>query len=112
MINTKNILHVFPSLTVPTKPVENVTASRVDSGRVSISWIPLSLVEARGFPQYTVSYMSASGVMESVNTSKSSVIIYGLSQHKAYTFTIRVSTENGTGKTTAQGQFDLFVYGS
>ena len=95
---------------VPTKPVENVVASRVDSERVNISWTPLSYVEARGFPLYNVSYMSCGDQVGSVNTKESSVIIRGLSSHSTYTFTIRVSTGNGTGEATAPGQFHLFVY--
>ena len=97
--------------TVPTKPVEDVAASRVDGERVNISWTPLSLVEARGFPLYTVSYMSGGDQVESVSTNESNVIISGLSPRRTYTFTIRVSTGNGTGKTTSQGQFNLFVCG-
>ena len=104
------MLHFILVKTVPTKSVENVVAFRVDSRRVNISWTPLSLVEARGFPQYTVSYTSDGDVMESVNTSNPSVIIPGLSLHRTYTFTIQVSTRNGTGDTT-ESQFDLFVYG-
>ena len=96
-------------ITVPTKPVEDVVASRVDSGRVNISWTPLSLVEARGFPLYTISYMSGGDQVGSVNTNESSVIIHGLSPHCTYIFTIQVSTGSGTGDTTAQGEFDLLV---
>ena len=104
-----SFLHVQ---TVPTKPVEDVVAFRVDSRRVNISWTPLSLVEARGIPLYTVSYMSNGDQVESVNTKESTIIIPGLSPHRTYIFTIRVSTGNGTGNATAQGEFDLFVYDS
>ena len=112
MINTEmNILHyIISCITVPTKPVKNVKISRIDNGRVTISWTPLSYVEARGFPLYTVSYMSDGNVMGSANTLNSSIIIPGLSPHRTYTFTIQVSTGNGTGETTAQGQFILFAY--
>ena len=92
--------------TVPAKPVENAVASRVDRGRVNISWTPLSLVEARGFPLYTVSYMSDGDQVKNVITNESSVIIRGLNPHGTYIFTIQVSTESGTGETT-QSQFDL-----
>jgi hypothetical protein len=87
---------------VPTKPVKNVKVSRIDNGRVTISWTPLSYVEARGLPLYTVSYMSDGNVMGSASTLNSSIIIPGLSQHRTYTFTIQVSTQNGTAETTSQ----------
>ena len=96
-------------ITVPTKPVDDVEASRVYRGRVNISWTPLSLVEARGFPLYTISYMSGGDQVGSVSTNESSVIIRGLIPHTTYIFTIRASTGNGTGDATAQGELDLLV---
>ena len=81
---------------VPTKPVGNVKATRNPDGSVLISWQPLSLTEAKGFPLYIVSYKSVDGSSKgSVNTTSSSVVITGLNYKADYIISIQVTTENG-----------------
>ena len=82
---------------VPTKPVSNLTAFWKD-GVVNVSWISLSLAEAKGFPLYIISYMPNSGTMRTINTTNSSIVISGLEPKQSYTFTVQVTTGNGTHK--------------
>ena len=77
-------------------------ASWNPDGSVLLSWQPLSLTEAKGFPLYIISYKSADGSSRgSVNTTRSSMVITGLSSKDGYIFLVQVTTENGnnTGDT-------------
>ena len=70
--------------------------------------MPLSLVEARGFPLYIVSYTSDDGAfLGSVNTTNSSVIITGLNPNIGFSFTVLVATGSGNGPVTTS---KLFVH--
>ena len=82
---------------VPENSVSNLTAFWKD-GVVEISWIPLSLFEAKGFPLYTISYTLDNGTMRIINTTNSSIVISGLEPKQSYTFTVQVTTGNGTNK--------------
>ena len=86
-------------IAVPTKPVGSLKASWNLDDTVLISWQPLSLTEAKGFPLYIVSYKSVDGSSRgSVNTTSSSVVISGLNSKVGYIFLVQVSTENGKNK--------------
>ena len=90
--------------TDPGKPVSNPTAFWKD-GVVEISWRPLSLVEARGFPLYIISYVLDNGIMTTINTTDSRIAISGLQPKQSYTFAVQVTTGNGILKgPTANGQ--------
>ena len=91
--------------TVPTKPVENLTVSFRGSDEALVSWIPLSLADARGFPIYIVSYIPASCPGGgSVNTANSSVVFTEVEPCVSYVFSVQVTTGNGTNKgPTANG---------
>ena len=104
MTLTTSALHILlqNQNVVPTKPVGSVEASWNLDGSVLLSWQPLSLTEAKGFPFYIVSYKSADGSSRgSTNTTRSSVVISGLNSKDSYIFLVRVTTENGnnTGDT-------------
>ena len=63
----------------PASPLSNVAITRRGSGSVEVSWTPLSLIEARGFPKYVVSYISDdSSITGTVESTNSSVVISGL----------------------------------
>ena len=86
-------------IAVPTKPVGSLKASWNHDGSVLLSWQPLSLTEARGFPLYIVSYKSVDGSSRgSVNTTSSSIAILGLNSKVGYMFLVLVSTGNGKNK--------------
>ena len=78
---------------------------RVISNRSAlVSWNPLTLNEARGFPVYFVAYYpsgQAAGTESSVtNTTDSSVVIGDLDPTTEYTFTVDVGTEGGKLRST------------
>ena len=85
--------------------MEDVKVVRNSDGSVSVDWTPLSLVEARGFPLYIITYTSDDGsTTGSVNTTTSSIVITGLNQEVGYVFTVQVATGNGNvlGPVTAR----------
>ena len=98
---------VYPSFAqsnaVPTKPVGSVKASWNHDASVLLSWQPLSLTEAKGFPLYIVSYKSIDGSSRgSVNTTSSNVVINSLNSKISYIFSIQITTEKGNNKGDAE----------
>ena len=92
--------------TDPTKPVDNVKVDLRGSDEVLVSWNPLSLAEARGFPFYIVSY-TPSGCPGggSVNTTTTSAVLTEVEPCISYVFSVQVTTGNGTNQgPTANGQ--------
>ena len=75
---------------------------------VLLSWQPLSLTEAKGFPLYSVSYKSVDGSSRgSVNTTNSSVVITDINPMVGCILLIQVSTENGKNKGDIESSKDL-----
>ena len=64
-----------------------------------VSWTPLTLHQARGFPVYFIAYRpsgQAAGVESTViNTTDSEVVISNLDPTTEYTFTVDVGTAGG-----------------
>ena len=50
-----NIKIFFSEELTPTKAPENITVTQLNATSVNITWSPLTLFEAQGFPQYIVS---------------------------------------------------------
>ena len=78
----------------------NVKFERVINNRAAlVSWTPLTLHQARGFPVYFVAYQpsgQAAGVDSTVtNTTNSEVVIGNLDPTTEYTFTVDVGTAGG-----------------
>ena len=91
----------------PTAQVNNVKVERANNNRAAlVSWIPLTLHQARGFPVYFVTYQRSSQVgrvahaINTVNTTNSSVIIGNLDPTTEYTFTVDVGTAEGKLRST------------
>ena len=84
----------------PTVQVSNVKVERVNNNRAAlVSWTPLTLHQARGFPVYFVTYQPSSQVgrvvraISTVNTTDSSVLIGDLDPTTEYNFTVDVGGE-------------------
>ena len=95
----------YPSLcttssAVPTVKPQNVTVDRVNPTSLRVSWIPLTLHEARGRPVYTVFVESASQrtarAIQSVPTMNSSVVVDNLDPASFYSVSVQVGTGAGT----------------
>ena len=88
--------------TAPTVAVQNVVMNWInDNSAVHVSWTPLTLHEARGFPLYVVTYCPTSLGRVSrdtnrVTTTNSSVVSGGLDPTTPYSFMVDVYTGNGT----------------
>ncbi|XP_065907794.1 cell adhesion molecule DSCAM-like isoform X2 [Dysidea avara] len=99
----------FSEELTPLKLLENVKLERSGTS-LNISWNPLSLFEARGFPVYTVTLETSSsdnrvtrqsndGVIR-VTTNESNIIVGGLDPKVEYGVTVAVGT--GAGEMTTE----------
>ena len=95
-----NLLHLFCA--APTAQVSNVKLERISSNRAAfVSWTPLTLHQARGFPVYFVAYQPSSQVgrveslVKTITTNDSKVVIGDLDPTTEYTFTVDVATAGG-----------------
>ena len=87
----------------PEKAPDNVTFARSGS-TITVTWKPLSLFEARGFPVYEVTLTPISrrnkrqsnvdGVI-SVTTNETNVVIEGLDPTVEYSLAVTVRTSSG-----------------
>ena len=96
-VNNREVF--FSEELTPSKAPENVTSERVNSTSVNISWIPLTLFEAQGFPEYTVTLaeMMDSNTRKkrqtnSITTTGSFAIFNGLDENTVYTAVVGVRT--------------------
>ena len=64
---------------------------------VNISWIPLGIHQARGFPSYRVTILQEGTLFKSMTTSDSSVAIGELNNNRLYTVTVQIITGGGEG---------------
>ena len=78
-----------------------MTVFRLNGTHISVSWVPLSLVEARGFIiNYTVSVGPAGGgevVTVQVEGTEMCAVIGGLDPRLAYSVKVSASTVAGHG---------------
>ena len=95
-------------LTAPSTAPGNVEVIRLNGTAMNVSWVPLNLVEARGFVQsYIIIYQQASSGSrrkrqmwtQQVDGHASSAIVGGLQPGVAYEVTVSgVTTESGPGE--------------
>ena len=102
----------FTQELAPQKSPENVKYERSGT-TISVSWDPLSLIEARGFPVYTVTLTPLSLVgsratrqsnndgIISVTTNETDVVIEDLDPNIEYSLTLLVETSSGNVATEA-----------
>ena len=96
----------FTEELIPNRSPENIIYERSDT-TFSVSWDPLSLIEARGFPIYTVTLIPLSllpnrairqanddGII-SVTTNETDIVIEGLDPNVEYSLTVAVGTSSG-----------------
>lgn len=80
-----------------------MVAKRLDGAHINVSWMPLTLEEARGFIQfYTVMYEAEDSRRRGVESievepNKNSVVIGGLSIELSYSIFVSASTRAGMG---------------
>ena len=96
----------FTEELTPNRSPENVMYER-NGATVNVSWDPVSLIEARGFPIYTVTLIPISLVgsrairqanvngIISVTTNETDIVIEGLDPDVEYSLTVAVGTDYG-----------------
>lgn len=89
------------------KAPEDVELVRLSRASVNLSWTPLTLFEARGFPVYVVSLMPSSSSNRKKRqqtlrqeTTDSFAVFNNLASGTAYTAQVGVRTGNGSGMLT------------
>lgn len=80
----------------PTKAPENINARWLSSTMVNITWTPLSLFEARGFPQYRAVLTASSKDKQldnnAIMTNNSFVVFNNLETNTQYAVVVGVKT--------------------
>ena len=98
----QNDFVVFFSKTFdPIKTVDDIEFVRLSPTSINVTWTPLSLFEAQGFPIYNVTLTPTSAEGRSKRQSSSSVLITensfavftDLQANQEYSFTVGVATE-------------------
>ena len=89
----------FSEELAPTKAPENVKVSYISATSINVTWMPLSLFEAQGFPQYKVTLFAASENRQrrqsnsiSVTTTNSFAVFNGVDSHVKYSVEVGVAT--------------------
>ena len=89
----------------PTKSPENVIFIRLNSTSLNISWTPLTLFEARGFPEYRVALATVDtdsrrrrqSNLDFIVTTNSFVVFTDLNENIDYSVVVGVRTGMRTG---------------
>ena len=89
-------------------PVSDITVTRINKTAVRVTWMALTLNDARGFPSYVVSVMSRCEQVSFQRTPSTSVVVGGLMPHTEYSVTVQALTAGGTkeGPISGPGEMD------
>ena len=89
----------FSQELIPTKAPENIKAIYISDTSINVTWTPLSLFEAQGFPQYIVNVLPATESRQrrqsnsiSVTTTNSYAVFEDLDSSAKYTVEVGVTT--------------------
>ena len=95
---------IFTKELLPNGTVTNITIEWISATTVNISWIPLGIHQARGFPSYTVIISSEGTPFKNRTTNDSSVVIGDLNSNRVYTVNVQPLTEGGLGEWSEPGE--------
>ena len=95
---------IFTEELLPNGTVTNITIEWMNATTVNISWIPLGIHQARGFPSYTVIISSEGTPLKNRTTNDSSVVIGELNGNRVYTVNVQPSTGGGSGVQSEPGE--------
>ena len=89
----------FSEELAPTKAPENVTVNFISTSSINVTWAPLNLFEAQGFPQYKVTLLPATKGRQrrqsnpiSVTTTDNFVVFHDLDSSAKYSIEVGVTT--------------------
>ena len=94
----------FSEELVPTKSPENIVSRPLNVTALNITWIPLTLFEARGFPEYRAVLTTINGngrkkrqsISDFIITTNSFAVFTGLNENVDYSVVVGVRTGNTT----------------
>ena len=107
----KNDFVVFFSKELnPVKTPDDITFVRLNSTSINVTWTPLSLFEAQGFPIYKVILTPTSNATRNKRQSSSSILVThdnfavftNLKSNQEYSLTVGVATDGSRDFTTSQ----------
>lgn len=93
----------FAKQSPPSKPVEDITIERLSPTSINVSWTPLTLCEAQGFPIYRVVVTLSGGGMKrqltslTNTTTSSSLKFIGLDRNSEYSVVVGVRSQGVPG---------------
>ena len=90
-------------------PVASITVTRVNDTALRVTWMALTLNDARGFPSYVVTIMSRHEQVSSQRTPSTSVVVGGLMPHTEHSITVQALTAGGTkeGPISVPGETEM-----
>ena len=93
----------------PALSVSDITATRLNDTAVLVTWMYLTLNDARGFPSYVVSVTSEGKEVANHSTRSTSAVVGGLMGHTEYHITVQALTAGGTkeGPLSAPGEREM-----
>jgi receptor-type tyrosine-protein phosphatase zeta len=91
----------------PNRTVSGIRVNWTSPTTVNVSWTPLTLFQARGFPIYKVVITSEGRTVKSDNTTDSHLSAEGLDQNTLYSVSVQPLTDGGkaVGKTSNSVNF-------
>ena len=107
----------FSQELTPTKAPENVKAIYINDTSINVTWTPLSLFEAQGFPQYKVTIVPATESHQkrqsdpiSVTTNNSYTVFEDLDSNTKYFVEVGVSTSETDTVVNSKPVQGMFIY--
>jgi len=83
----------FSEELAPIKPPESIKVDYISATSINVSWTPLSLFEARGFPNYKVTLLSASKGKRFTMTNTNNFAVFNyLDNNDKYSVKVAVTT--------------------
>ena len=95
---------IFTEELPPNATVTNITIKWTSATSVNVSWAPLTLHQARGFPLYMVNITSMGRVVKNFTTNETNVKVNDLNRNTVYFVTVKPLTRGGDleGETSEQ----------
>ena len=93
-----DFLTFFSKELSPLKPPDNIKIERLSPTTISVTWTPLSLFEAQGFPVYRVILLPSESRSKrqpsssTLTTQNSSALFTDLKRNQEYSLTVGVTT--------------------
>ena len=113
-----NFVVFFSKELNPVKAPDDIKFTRLSPTSINVTWTPLTLFEAQGFPIYKVTLIPTSTEFHSKRQSSSSVLITennfvlftNLKSNQEYSLTVGVATDESSDFVTSQPTEGITMY--